>query len=455
MGGGVHSAKKRITMTEHFSSVPSSLAAPALPPPSTTITGIALNKQCFSSVSIIDVAVQLGTKSQTKKFQHHVILYEPNDKQLTQKLRRTIKVGDEITCTGTVELAETNTTNIRPNERLRVRNIPTCVQMRAMNASEVQQLRETFFGVKNQTSKKRNRKKRKRISDTPISSSNAYDPSTATTATTSFTSSSSSSCHSSKTNPREKGNIFVQFILDKMKNRSKSNDGGSKDTQSDVIEQLNSGTGVLDIAGGGGHVSLAFSLCGIQSTIIDPRDTCGILPKRDRKHYRRLLKKKSHATVPFQIHRAWFGGKMNGADSDFSGGNDNDSIPTCGIISSNSMDTEDTNNLPSIMKNPSLIVAMHPDEATESVVDWAILHKKPFFVVPCCVFSRLFPNRTIPILSNDNNGGGDVTQFKLVETTDDFIQYFMNKYTYIKMSTLKMDGANRCIYYTGNYEDEM
>ena len=41
-------------------------------------------------------------------------------------------------------------------------------------------------------------------------------------------------------------------------------------------------------------------------------------------------------------------------------------------------------------------VACHPDEATGATVDFAVAHHKPFAVVPCCVFSRLFPDRRTP-----------------------------------------------------------
>jgi hypothetical protein len=36
---------------------------------------------------------------------------------------------------------------------------------------------------------------------------------------------------------------------------------------------------------------------------------------------------------------------------------------------------------------------MHPDQATEPIVDAAIELGKPFAVVPCCVFPELFPER--------------------------------------------------------------
>ena len=56
-----------------------------------------------------------------------------------------------------------------------------------------------------------------------------------------------------------------------------------------AIHYLNKGTGVLDVAGGSGHVSLALALKGIQSTVVDPRETVGRLPGRDRKHLSKAL----------------------------------------------------------------------------------------------------------------------------------------------------------------------
>ncbi|KAF1772834.1 Nucleic acid-binding, OB-fold [Phytophthora cactorum] len=41
----------------------------------------------------------------------------------------------------------------------------------------------------------------------------------------------------------------------------------------------------------------------------------------------------------------------------------------------------------------SVFVGMHPDEATEAIVDAALKLGKPFAIVPCCVMSRVFPDR--------------------------------------------------------------
>lgn len=36
----------------------------------------------------------------------------------------------------------------------------------------------------------------------------------------------------------------------------------------------------------------------------------------------------------------------------------------------------------------SLVLGLHPDQATDSIVDFAMQYGKPFAVVPCCVFPR-------------------------------------------------------------------
>jgi hypothetical protein len=42
-----------------------------------------------------------------------------------------------------------------------------------------------------------------------------------------------------------------------------------------------------------------------------------------------------------------------------------------------------------------VIIGMHPDQATEAIVDMALKYRKPFAVVPCCVFSHENPHRRL------------------------------------------------------------
>jgi len=46
-----------------------------------------------------------------------------------------------------------------------------------------------------------------------------------------------------------------------------------------------------------------------------------------------------------------------------------------------------------LLADAHFVVGLHPDEATEAIVDGALRHRRPFAVVPCCVFAKLFPNR--------------------------------------------------------------
>eukprot|EP00920_Eleutheroschizon_duboscqi_P026136 GHVT01064644.1.p1 GENE.GHVT01064644.1~~GHVT01064644.1.p1 ORF type:complete len:627 (+),score=25.49 GHVT01064644.1:292-2172(+) len=49
-----------------------------------------------------------------------------------------------------------------------------------------------------------------------------------------------------------------------------------------------------------------------------------------------------------------------------------------------------------LIQRASLLIGLHPDEATEAIVDAAIQFRKPFALVPCCVFPDMFPGRYLP-----------------------------------------------------------
>jgi hypothetical protein len=57
------------------------------------------------------------------------------------------------------------------------------------------------------------------------------------------------------------------------------------------------------------------------------------------------------------------------------------------------------NNSPAVLRavtHCGVLLAMHPDQATGAVLETALALHKPFAIVPCCVFSRLFPHRRTP-----------------------------------------------------------
>ena len=82
----------------------------------------------------------------------------------------------------------------------------------------------------------------------------------------------------------------------------------------------------------------------------------------------------------------------------------------------------------------SVVVGMHPDQATEPIVNLALRTGRPFACVPCCVYSKEFPKRRLA-------GGGAVT------TYDDFIQYLVEKTGgRAEVQELEFEGRNKVVF---------
>ncbi|GMI18328.1 hypothetical protein TrLO_g6189 [Triparma laevis f. longispina] len=163
---------------------------------------------------------------------------------------------------------------------------------------------------------------------------------------------------------------------------------------------------VLDVAGGQGKLSLLLTVEGYDVTLIDPRPNSGLLSARQRKQ----LRKKNHPWPgAFKISREFF---------------------------SNSSKTTSTFFTPP--PPPPLVVGIHPDEATEAIVDAAIANRAPFAVVPCCIYSRIFRDRT-------HNGNP-------VRTYEQFMDYLQAKTPGIQRHVLDFGGRNLVLYHKGDYE---
>jgi hypothetical protein len=269
----------------------------------------------------------------------------------------------------------------------------------------------------------------------------------------------------------------------------------------EAIVMLNRGSGVVDAAGGSGHVSMALSMAGIQSTVVDPRPAVGKLPGRDRKYYQRQIRRQWNImddasavttimsdnecgnstnlyclpVVPFKSIRAWIG--VPPIDIDHNRrqpDNHNGPLPVVACNDRNEFDDndDDSGNINNIIHEDqstacllatcSAIVALHPDEATDAVVDSAILNQIPFAIVPCCVYSRLFPHRRIkrwkPLLksSTDDDDAAAVAAahstpttiaaaretYEPVVTYHDLLDYLQAKHPSIQRTTLPFLGAN-------------
>merc|ERR1712146_260098 len=66
-----------------------------------------------------------------------------------------------------------------------------------------------------------------------------------------------------------------------------------------------------------------------------------------------------------------------------------------------------------LWSNCSCVIALHPDQAAESAVRFAVEFGKAFAVVPCCVYSKEFTQRRLP--------GG-----RCVRTYEDLVEYLVS-----------------------------
>ena len=139
-------------------------------------------------------------------------------------------------------------------------------------------------------------------------------------------------------------------------------------------EYLNSGSGVIDIAGGKGAISWELQcIHGIKCTLLDPRTVN--LSGKQKKYLRKMNREK------FNHHQI----ALHTPESD-----------------KNAIDALDINDL---FKNSSLLIGMHPDEATDAILEYACYYQKPLAIVPCCVYAEVFTHRKIadkPVLTYEN-----------------------------------------------------
>ncbi|CAJ1966783.1 unnamed protein product [Cylindrotheca closterium] len=166
------------------------------------------------------------------------------------------------------------------------------------------------------------------------------------------------------------------------------------------VEELKKGTGVLDVAGGKGKLSIELSLQGmIPCTIVDP-----LVRKHGKKLDPRVAKRIRMASAPHPE-----------------------------LISREFNTTSFVQDYERLVQDASMLVGIHPDEPTEDILDLALKFEKPVAIVPCCVFPGLFPLRTL------NSGKG-------VQTYEQFLEYLLAKDGRLRIEKLPFEGRNQIIY---------
>lgn len=153
---------------------------------------------------------------------------------------------------------------------------------------------------------------------------------------------------------------------------------------------------ILDI--GGGRGDLAFELgtkLGLDCVVVDPR------PQKFKRWQLKLIKKQPSSKVAKHIQDFF--------NKDF--------------FTKHCVDIESV----------KLVVGLHPDEATEPIVDLAVDFSLNFSVIPCCVFAQDFPHRRL------QNGASP-------SSYEDFCDFLVEKSSGIEQDMLQFVGKNKVLF---------
>jgi len=275
--------------------------------------------------------------------------------------------------------------------------------------------------------------------------------------------------HGARNQHRHK--IFAKWILDTfghiLEESSIVKEIDATTTDKSTQQQMH----ILDVAGGKGELSSRLSLCHSQKVVmIDPRPADiesvylnSVVPKLPKK-WQESIKDKLKLNPSFvqDLIDDRFTQLVMPFTSPYQSTISIDDSIVNGYTDSK---------LDEAVKNATLIIGLHSDGATEAIVDAALLYKKPFVVVPCCVFPNLFRERYISaemnvatdetILHNREGGtvkdafinqreGQAITEKRVpVRTHDQFCKYLLAKDTRFVKEILPFDGRNDAIWWDG------
>ena len=214
-----------------------------------------------------------------------------------------------------------------------------------------------------------------------------------------------------------RADVFADFIVAKF--------GGA--------DQINRDGGVFDIAGGRGDLSFQLTAKHrIKCTLVDPRQRK--LSKYQRRYIRKTKKdiKRKFQSDHLENSNGCVSKKRRGETTSNKSANTKfaDDQLMDDFLGQHIQGTFDSSfRLPNDGSKP-IIVGMHPDQATEHIVDVALTNNLSFAIVPCCVF---------PV--------GASVQDKTM-SFDAWCKYLCDKADDIKSDFLNFTGANRVIYRT-------
>jgi hypothetical protein len=233
---------------------------------------------------------------------------------------------------------------------------------------------------------------------------------------------------------------FVRWLLDTFPASSSSNE---------------TTTHILDIAGGKGELAARLCLCHQKRVIlVDPRPASvalcfetTVLPKLPAKWRDRFVAQQQKARADSTKSNNSSYNSNTRMIEELLNDRGYQQIVTHFTTESLQADIR----LQQAVANASLLVGMHADAATEAVVDAALAYRKPFVVVPCCVFPNLFVDRRIIVGAADNAAAVIV---RPVRSYEDFCEYLLQKDARFQKTVLPFEGRNVAIWWDGRDEIE-
>ena len=228
--------------------------------------------------------------------------------------------------------------------------------------------------------------------------------------------------HGARNQHRHK--FFAKWLLETFPFLKSSQEGNAIDNKQQHI---------LDVAGGKGELAARLAMChNLRVVLVDPRTadvescfTSQVLPKLPNKWQHRIEEQLTED--PKFIHDKF--------EQRF----------TQLVMNFDDHTLESSAELQAAVQSASLIIGMHADGATEAIVDAALKYCKPFVVVPCCVFPRLFNQRYL--VKND----GSRVQ---VRSHEQFCEYLLQKDSNFKREILPFEGRNVGIWWEGESSKE-
>ena len=185
---------------------------------------------------------------------------------------------------------------------------------------------------------------------------------------------------------------------------------------------LSNGSGVLDVAGGNGELSNELWKLGVKSTLLDPEPRCDA------------------ETTPFQVISEPLvgnGSQLTGEGDKYGIEFDHATQPVKG---------EERSRIRHLVLSCSMIAGMHPDEATEAVIDTSLRLGKPFAILPCCVFRNLNLERQ-EFRKQKQLGRGGTDPFRSYST---FCNYLLRDKApagiRFQNENLPFEGRNKVVY---------